>query len=188
MPGLGFDFRQVHPGQSLGQIEAYTNLLAGWLNETGEWYAAWAGYFRGAGERSSPAQTRIWMAFSTMTQSEGPHLLSPQSNQRERWSGREGFYPTDEFAPIYNQLHSPPRFHVQSLSRLTDVLAFSRVALVFLFPGTSVYRNCCSRAENSKTFRHCLYHWYGPRPNCLAQRENHAQESGQQHRNLYHFQ
>jgi hypothetical protein len=40
MPGHGFDidFRQVHPGQSLGQIEAYTNLLAGW-HDTGEWYA-----------------------------------------------------------------------------------------------------------------------------------------------------
>jgi hypothetical protein len=48
MPGLGFAFGQVHPGQSLGQIEAYTNLLAGW-HQTGEWYAVWAGYVRGAG-------------------------------------------------------------------------------------------------------------------------------------------
>lgn len=78
------------------------------------------------------------MAFSTTTQSEWLHLLSPQSNQQVGWDGREGFYPTDEFAAIYNQLHSPPRFHVQSLSRLTDVLTFSRVAFVFLFPGTFV--------------------------------------------------
>src|SRR6201984_670190 len=38
MPGLGFAFRQVHPGQSLGKIAAYTNLLAVW-HETGEWFA-----------------------------------------------------------------------------------------------------------------------------------------------------
>jgi hypothetical protein len=38
MPGLGFALRQVHPGQSLGKIAAYTNLLAVW-HETGEWFA-----------------------------------------------------------------------------------------------------------------------------------------------------
>jgi hypothetical protein len=63
---------------------------------------------------------------------------------------------------------------------IADVLALSRVALVFLVPGAFVGRNCYSHAENNKTLRHCLYHWYGPGPNCLARRENHAQESEQQ--------
>src|SRR5262245_53957176 len=95
-------------------------------------------------------------------------LPSPQSNQGSGCRRKRMLLaPPTKSHPSIISCTARPGSHDQSLSRFTGVLASSLVALLFLFPGAFVDRNCYSRAENSKTLRHCLYHWYGPGSNCL---------------------